>query len=179
MHNKFNINDEVTLVFITKIIICKINSIYIKDNTIWYKLVANDFEYDASENEILKYNKVKNNKFESKFCNGDKIWIIERSDYIYEDCDMCENTGSIEFKGHKFVCPQCHGERKKINKVNWKVNKNPKKIERTNIINLEHNLVKILYSYLSDDKSYIIDKNENDCFESLEKAQEECNKRNK
>ncbi|MBR2246437.1 MAG: hypothetical protein IJ880_05330 [Bacilli bacterium] len=61
MTNKFNISDRVCIVFITETLVCEIIHIYTKDNTIWYRVKKDNFEYDTNEEELLKYNEVKNN----------------------------------------------------------------------------------------------------------------------
>lgn len=62
MTNKFNIGDKVCIVFITETLVCEIIHIYIKDNTIWYRVKKDNFEYDTNEEELLKYNEVKENE---------------------------------------------------------------------------------------------------------------------
>lgn len=114
----------------------------------------------------------------TKFNVGDKVWIIQRNNYIYENCDICENTGAVKIKGKEFLCPECRGERKKIYKVNWDVTEEAREIKEIIIKKLENRPLKISYFCLDKSNHYIIEIHDEDCFATKEEAQKECDKRN-
>lgn len=117
-------------------------------------------------------------EIKTKFSNGDKVWIIQKDNYVYEDCNICENTGAVKIKGEEFLCPQCQGERKKINKVYWQVDNEPRTIHKVIIVKFEDRPTKVSYFYLHKSKCYIIEIQEKYCFATQAEAQEECNRRN-
>lgn len=114
----------------------------------------------------------------TKFDVCDKVWVIQHNNYIYEDCDICENTGAVKIKGKEFLCPQCRGERKKICKVNWSVTEETREIKEIIIKKLENRSLKISYFYLHKSGHYIVEIHEEDCFATKEEAEKECERRN-
>jgi len=47
---------------------------------------------------------------DTKFSLGDKVYtIVQEHNSTSERCYVCEETGSITFKGEEYYCPKCHG----------------------------------------------------------------------
>ena len=111
-------------------------------------------------------------KIKTKFKVGDKLYYIERSEYSYEDCNICDNTGRVIIKNKEFLCPECNGDRQKINKVCYGVKQG---VVDSIFINISENKFVIRYGL---DGLDLLRKDENLCFKTKAEAKAECDRRN-
>lgn len=110
-------------------------------------------------------------KLETKFNLNDVVYVIEKRKYIYKDCNICENTGKITYKNQEYLCPECHGERKRIDKVYWQVEEFT--INGILVSIKSNNLISILYKNNEYDSKY-----EYNIYKTKEEAQKQCDRLN-
>lgn len=124
-------------------------------------------------------------EIKTKFNVGDKIYTVKPAEVTYHKkrviCDVCDSTGVIVFKDHRFICPKCHGAIETCSTGRCRYPQ-PDKVPKTvGVIKVEYGSLGLAISYMCRETGlYIgIDYRDDRCFSTYEEAMNFVDKKNK